>query len=316
MRIVKSLTLMIAVLVISAMLATPVFATDSPTGKVSVREAQQVLKDKGFDPGPVDGLLGPATESAIREFQEANGLKASGRLDEPTVKALDLTIKPDATDGENAPSASNQKPASGEGERARQAADTLSEIMAAPDKSIPVDLLEKAHAVAVIPHVVKGAFVVGAEYGKGLISRRNDDGSWSSPSYIQLSGGSFGFQIGASATDVILVFTGEDGLKPLLKGKVKLGADASVAAGPVGRTAAAATDITLDSAIYSYSRSKGLFAGVALDGAALTIDDNANQKVYGKRLTGEQILLEGMASNNRTTQPFAVALRTLPAHQH
>lgn len=312
MRTIRFLVIWTLFAAVVAALSGPILGADSPRGKVSVREAQEALKDRGFDPGPIDGLLGPNTEDAIREFQKAEGLTASGKLDEPTVKALDLSFKLDeaaaATDGADG--------AKEESERAQRAADTLSEILAAPDKSIPVDLLEKAHAVAVIPHVVKGAFVVGAEYGKGLISRRNPDGSWSSPAFIELEGGSVGFQIGASATDVVLVFTSEEGLKPLLKGKVKLGADASVAAGPVGRTAGAATDITLDSAIYSYSRSKGLFAGVALDGAALTIDDSANQRVYGRRLDGEQILLEGMASNNRITQPFAVALRTLPSHHH
>jgi lipid-binding SYLF domain-containing protein len=126
---------------------------------------------------------------------------------------------------------------------------------------------------------------------------------------VDLTGGSFGFQIGASATDVILVFTNSQGVEPLLKGKVKLGADASVAAGPVGRTAEASTDITLNAAIYSYSRSKGIFAGIALDGAVLSIDNDANRLAYGERVSGQDILLRGMVHPNANVEPFLEALR-------
>jgi lipid-binding SYLF domain-containing protein len=195
-----------------------------------------------------------------------------------------------------------------ESERARTAAQVLNEVMQNPEESVPLDLLSGAHAVAVIPHVVKGAFVVGGSYGKGLIAHRGEDADWSAPSYIDLSGGSVGLQIGASATDYILVFTNPDGLKPLLDGKVTLGADASIAAGPVGRSAKASTDVTLNAAIYSYSRSKGAFAGVALDGAALTIDDDANEKVYGRKVSGEEILLGNAVSVNETVRPFQQSL--------
>src|SRR5947207_652233 len=166
---------------------------------------------------------------------------------------------------------------SDESARAASAAAVLGEIMEAPDQSIPEGLLKKAYGIAVIPHVVKGAFGVGGRYGKGLVAQRNADGGWGTPLFIEIGGGSFGFQLGVEATDVIMVFTNRDGIMPLLKGKLKIGADASATAGPVGRKAEVGTDILLKSAIYSYSRSKGLFAGIALDGAVLQLDDDANK---------------------------------------
>src|SRR5438105_3461996 len=172
---------------------------------------------------------------------------------------------------------------SDEGARAASAAAVLGEIMDAPDQSIPEALLKKAYGIAVIPHVIKGAFGVGGRYGKGLVAQRNADGGWGTPLFIEIGGGSFGLQLGVEATDVVMVFTNRDGIQPLLKGKLKIGADASATAGPVGRKAEAGTGILLKSAIYSYSRSKGLFAGIALDGAVLQLDDDANKSVYGKK---------------------------------
>jgi SH3 domain-containing YSC84-like protein 1 len=192
-------------------------------------------------------------------------------------------------------------------DRSENAADVLREVLNAPDNGIPEALLDKATAIAVIPHVVKGAFVFGGSYGKGLIAQRTAHG-WSAPAYVTLGGGSFGFQIGASATDYVLVFTNREGLEPLLSGKLTLGADASVAAGPVGRTANASTDITLNSAIYSYSRSKGAFAGVALNGAVLSIDNDADQEAYNGHYTGRDILLKGEVSPTRATRPFVAEL--------
>ncbi len=196
-----------------------------------------------------------------------------------------------------------------ERERAVESAEVLGDIVKAPDKAIPKELLEDARAIAVIPHVVKGAFMAGGEYGRGLVSQRESNGKWSTPSFVDIRGGSFGFQIGASATDFVLVFTNSEGIKPLLKGKVKLGADASLAAGPIGRSAQAGTDITLTAAVYSYSRSKGVFAGIALDGAVLSIDNGANQKVYGAPLSGQDILLAGKAKPNGIVEPFLQALQ-------
>jgi lipid-binding SYLF domain-containing protein len=194
-------------------------------------------------------------------------------------------------------------------ERASWSGEILDEILSAPDDSIAEKVLEEAEAIAVIPHVVKGAFIFGGRYGKGLVSHREDDGAWSAPAYVSLGGGSFGLQIGASSTDYIMVFANREGLEPLLKGKVELGADAAVAAGPVGRRAAAGTDVTLRSAIYSYSRSKGAFAGVALKGAVLTIDDSANHKVYGGDYSAEDILLRNRVQSNEVTDPFIEALK-------
>jgi len=193
-------------------------------------------------------------------------------------------------------------------ERALKAAEVLNETMGAPDKGVPDYLLERAKAIAVIPHVVKGAFGVGGRYGKGLIIARKGKG-WGTPSYIDIGGGSFGLQLGVSASDLVLVFTDQGGVKALLEGKLKLGADASVVAGPVGRNAEAGTDIQLKSGIYSYSRSKGLFAGIALEGAVLTINDSANHEVYGKAVSGTDILMNGTVAPNATVMPFVRAVQ-------
>jgi lipid-binding SYLF domain-containing protein len=176
-----------------------------------------------------------------------------------------------------------------EAARAENAATVLGEIMEAPDQGVPEGLLKKAYGIAVIPHVVKGAFGIGGRYGKGLVVQRNEDGGWGTPLFIEIGGGSFGLQLGVEATDVVMVFTNRDGIQPLLKGKLKIGADASATAGPVGRNAEVGTDILLKSAIYSYSRSKGLFAGIALDGAVIQLDDDANKSVYGKKTVAVDI---------------------------
>ena len=291
-------------LLVTAMFLTVPLAAVSPDQ--TMQDVQAALKSKGFEPGPIDGVMGTKTRTAIREFQKSNGLEPTGMLDEKTQEALG--VKVDA-----AYASRNNQPAPGsvedETERARKAGTVLSEIMGAADQGIPGDLLEKAHAIAIIPHVIKGAMGIGGRYGKGLIARRNEAGDWTAPAFITIGGGSVGFQIGATATDLVLIFTNEDGLRPLLKGKFTIGADAAVAAGPVGRTASGSTDITLSSAIYSYSRSKGLFAGVSLQGASITMDDSANQAVYGGQLTGEDILLRNKAETNRVGRPFIQSLQ-------
>jgi len=189
-----------------------------------------------------------------------------------------------------------------------KATEVLTEVMQIPDNGIPDELMERAVAIAVIPHVVKGAFGLGGTYGKGLVSHRGTDGKWSAPSFIEIGGGSFGLQLGVQATDLVLVFTSHDGFKGLLDGKVKLGADAAVAAGPVGRKAEVGTDVLLKSPVFSYSRSKGLFAGISLEGAAVTIDDSANKKVYGKAVTGKDILMGNEVRMNNDVAPFVRAL--------
>lgn len=180
--------------------------------------------------------------------------------------------------------------------RAEGAVRTLNEVMQAPDKAIPRDLLQNAQAIAVIPDVIKAGFVVGGRRGEGLLSVKTRDGVWSNPTYVTLTGGSVGFQAGVSSTDVILVFRTQRGVDSIVHGKFTLGADASAAAGPVGRTAQASTDAQLKAEIYSYSRSRGLFAGVALDGSVIAIDNDSNQAVYGAGMTPRRIFEGGVES--------------------
>lgn len=163
------------------------------------------------------------------------------------------------------------------------AGQVLKEVMAIPLKGIPQALLKDAQGIAIVPGLIKGGFIVGVEHGKGVILTRDKQGAWGSPNFITITGGGIGWQAGLQATDVILVFRTRSSVENLMRGKFTIGADASVAAGPVGRQASAATDITFKSEIYSYSRSRGLFAGVSLDGASLQIDNRANAAFYGPR---------------------------------
>jgi lipid-binding SYLF domain-containing protein len=174
---------------------------------------------------------------------------------------------------------------------ASEAAKTFTEIMNVKDKAIPKELLDTAEAIAVFPGVIKAAFVVGGRGGQGVISRRVK-GGWSAPAFFNLGGGSFGAQIGAQKTDYVLLIMNESGLDGLLKDKFELGGEASVAAGPVGREAAASTNPRLDAGILSYSRSKGAFIGAALKGAVITPDNDLNEAVYGKKADG---VLKGKA---------------------
>ena len=174
-------------------------------------------------------------------------------------------------------------------ERLTNAANTLTEIMASPDKSIPQSILAGAACVVVIPKYKKGAFVVGAQYGQGVATCRTDHG-WSAPLFVAIEGGSVGYQIGGSSTDLVLLFMNEHALQSLLGDKFKLGAEASVAAGPVGRNATAATDVRLSSEILSYSRTKGIFAGVSLDGAAFAADGSGDRAMYGDGVNRHEIV--------------------------
>ena len=182
-----------------------------------------------------------------------------------------------------------------EAKRAENAVRVLKEVMMAPDKRIPSDLMKNASAIAVIPDVIKAGFVIGGRHGVGLIAVKGADGTWSNPSFISMTGGSIGFQAGVSSTDVILVFRTERGIDSIVHGKFTLGADASAAAGPVGRTAQASTDAQLAAEIYSYSRARGLFAGAALDGSVIAIDNDANQSVYGDGTTPRRIFAGGVS---------------------
>lgn len=183
-----------------------------------------------------------------------------------------------------------------EDQRARDASRVLSEILRIPEDSIPTKMLEESQAIAVIPNVVKAGFVFGGRRGRGLIAIRGKDGTWSNPVFITLTGGSFGFQAGVQSADVILVFRTKRGVDGIVKGKFTLGADASVAAGPVGRSAQASTDEQLKAEIYSYSRARGLFAGVSLDGTRLAIDNKSDEAVYGPDFTARAII-EGRAGS-------------------
>ena len=183
-----------------------------------------------------------------------------------------------------------------EDERARNAVRVLTDIQAIPENAIPDKLLDEARAVVIVPDSIKAGLVVGGRRGHGLLSVKNPDGTWSNPTFVSLTGGSVGFQAGVSSTDVVLVFRTQRGVDSIVNGKFTLGADASAAAGPVGRSATASTDAQLKAEIYSYSRSRGLFAGAALDGSAITIDNDANQAVYGSGVTARRIFEGGVTA--------------------
>ena len=190
-------------------------------------------------------------------------------------------------------------------ERLDDAAAFFSEIMGTPDRSIPQDLLNKSHCIVMVPGLKKGAFVVGGKYGKGFAVCRNPGGEgWGPPAAIRIEGGSFGFQIGASSSDVILLVMNERGMKRLTTSKFTIGADATAALGPVGRNATAQTDAMMSAEILSWSRSRGAFAGVSLDGATLRNDIDENQAMYGQRWNSKQILGSG-------AKPPAAAARLL-----
>ncbi len=178
-------------------------------------------------------------------------------------------------------------------DRIKDAGRVLTEILNVPD-DIPQDLLDKAACVVVFPSVLKAAFIVGASYGRGVMTCRTGpdfNGPWGAPTMMALEGGSFGLQIGGEATDFVLLVMNERGANGILSSKVKLGGDASVAAGPVGRTASAESDVTLRAEILSYSRARGAFAGVSLEGSTIRPDNDANRRIYGEKLSAKDIVL-------------------------
>ena len=202
-------------------------------------------------------------------------------------------------------------------DRIAESATVMKEILGMPE-GIPRDLLNKANCIVIYPSVKKAAFIVGGSYGRGLITcRRGADfsGHWSAPAMFALEGGSFGFQIGAQATDFVLLVMNESGAKSVLSSKVKLGADASVAAGPVGRDTSAETDIVMNAEILSYSRAKGLFAGVSLEGSTMRSDDGANKALYGRDLSAREIVREGkVKAPASAARLLAVLDRASPHH--
>ena len=187
--------------------------------------------------------------------------------------------------------------ASDETERLVAARESLQEILTIPDKGIPVDLLKKSQCVVVVPGMKKGAFIVGGEYGKGFVSCRGAKAQqWSAPAAIRMEGGSVGFQIGGSETDVVLLVMNQKGADRLMSSQFKLGGDASVAAGPVGRTANAATDATMRAEILAWSKTRGVFAGVSLSGSTLREDRDANKSLYGKDVGTREVTTGAMAA--------------------
>jgi lipid-binding SYLF domain-containing protein len=199
---------------------------------------------------------------------------------------------------------STAQAATREEKRVSDAADVLDQLARIPEKSIPPSLLSRAYGVAVIPGVIRAAFGIGASRGKGIMVIRQDDNSWSNPAFVTITAGSLGWQIGADSTDIILVFKTRKSVDGIANGKLTLGANASVAAGPVGRNTSAATDIQFKAEVYSYSRSRGLFAGVALEGAGVTMDRKANAAYYGSTsMTPEAIFasLPGIAPDSANT---------------
>ena len=192
--------------------------------------------------------------------------------------------------------------------RLARATDVFQEIMKTPDKGIPGDLLDKSACIAIVPGLKKGGLGLGGKYGKGLIMCRKANRNWTAPSFITIEGGSVGFQIGFTQIDVVMLFMNKNGVDKLIGDKFTIGADASAAAGPVGRQTAAQTNIRLDAEILTYSRAKGLFAGVSLDGATLRSDKDDNRDFYGKDLDVRSILIDGTVEMPAEARSLASAL--------
>jgi SH3 domain-containing YSC84-like protein 1 len=196
-------------------------------------------------------------------------------------------------------------------ERLENAANVLHEIMGMPDKGIPEEVLEHAKCIAVVPHMVKGGFIFGGKGGKGVATCRTANG-WSAPAFITISGGSWGLQIGVEAVDVVLIIQNEKGMQKLLSSNFQIGADASAAAGPVGRHAEAGTDWKMDTEILTYSRAKGAFAGLTLEGASLRQDSDSEHAIYGRNVTTRAILL-GKVEAPSAAKPFLAEIREAKA---
>ncbi len=195
-------------------------------------------------------------------------------------------------------------------DRVRSSTEVYQELVSAPDRGVPQKLLDDCSCIAVIPHVVKAAFIVGGKHGKGIVTCRNKEGIWSPIAFLTIAGGSVGFQIGGEATDLVLFIMSDHGARSLLKSEFTLGGNASVAAGPVGRTASGDTDIRLNAEIYAYARAKGLFGGISLEGASLSPDEDAVREFYGTDLSPEALLFEHQTRESpAVAQEFLKALR-------
>ena len=201
-----------------------------------------------------------------------------------------------------------------ENKRLKTATTVFEEIMDAPDKAIPGAILDKAAAVAIFPSTLKAGFIFGGHRGKGVISARNEQGEWSTPAFLTLTGGSFGLQIGAQSVDLILVIMNRRGLEKLLQNEFKIGADVSAVVGPIGRDIEASTDLTLHAEILSYSRTRGLFAGITLKGSTIRADRDANEQFYGYPFGSGQLVLEGEAATPHDADAVARWRATLATH--
>ena len=193
-------------------------------------------------------------------------------------------------------------PTSNEASRIRESITVLNEVMSTSDTSIPASITMKAEGIAIFPGTLKGGFIFGGMRGRGILSARSEEG-WSAPTFMTLTGGSIGLQIGGEATDLVLVIMNRRGLEQFVRNQFKFGADAGVAAGPVGRDAQANTDLQLRAEILSYSRARGLFAGVTVNGSTVRADLDANERFYGKRLTGAQLVLDKTSVESSTPVP-------------
>jgi lipid-binding SYLF domain-containing protein len=201
-----------------------------------------------------------------------------------------------------------------ENKRLKTATTVFEEIMDAPDKAIPGAILDKAAAVAIFPSTLKAGFIFGGHRGKGVISARNEQGEWSTPAFLTLTGGSFGLQIGVQSVDLILVIMNRRGLEKLLQNEFKIGADVSAVVGPIGRDIEASTDLTLHAEILSYSRTRGLFAGITLKGSTIRADRDANERFYGHPFGSGQLVLEGEAATPYDADAVARWRATLATH--
>jgi lipid-binding SYLF domain-containing protein len=198
-------------------------------------------------------------------------------------------------------------------ERLANATTIFKDIMATPDKSIPAGLIEKAECIVIVPSVKKGALIFGGEYGRGFAScRYANRAGWGAPAGIKIEGGSFGLQLGGEATDLVLLVMNRHGMEQLAKSKFTLGGDASVAAGPVGRTTSAETDALMTAEILSWSRSKGVFAGLSLSGATLRSDEDANRQLYGRKMKTQDIIMANAVSPTPPAAPLITALDRFP----
>ena len=202
-----------------------------------------------------------------------------------------------------------QQSAEDENKRIADALTALDEIMAAADKAVPRSVMEKAEGIAVFPSLIKGGIGIGGQHGRGILSVRDKKtGSWSSPAFLTINGGSIGAQLGVQAIDLVLVINNQRGLEQLVKNQFKVGADASVAAGPVGRDASAATDIQMRAQILSYSRTRGLFAGATLNGSTIRQDRDANERFYGIAYRTGQIVFDGMGGSPEAADKWKAIL--------